>query len=216
MRNALTTSIRLLAVLTAITGLIYPLGVTLLSHLIFPAQAEGSLLREGGHEGERGGNPASEHEGKREDKHPGGRVIGSALIGQSFTDPRYFWGRPSATLPPYNATASSGSNLGPSNPALGDSIRARIDRLRHIDAGNASPVPIDLVTASGSGLDPQISPAAAYYQAPRVARLRGLDETAVRRLVAMCREPRQFGFLGEPRVNVLRLNVALDGLAESR
>ena len=145
-----------------------------------------------------------------------GRTVGSALIGQPFADPRYFWGRPSATTPPYNAAASSGSNLGPSNPALGDSIRARIERLRRFDPQNTSPVPVDLVTASGSGLDPHISPAAAYYQVPRVARLRGLDDAVVRNLVRRCLEPRQFGILGEPRVSVLRLNLALDGLGKSR
>ena len=192
MRNALSTSIRVLAVLTVITGLIYPLGVTLVSRLIFPVQAEGSIVREGG------------------------RAVGSVLIGQSFTEPRYFWGRPSATSPPYNAAASSGSNLGPSNPALGDSIRARVGRLRGSDPQNADPVPVDLVTASGSGLDPDISPAAAYYQVPRIARLRGLDEAVVRSLVSECQRPRQLGILGEPRVNVLRLNVALDALGESR
>lgn len=196
MRTALKISVRVLVVLTAITGLVYPLGITLLSRLIFPVQADGSLVREGGHSG--------------------GLTVGSALIGQSFADPRYFWGRPSATSPPYNAAASSGSNLGPSNPALGDSIRARIEKLRRFDPQNVHPVPVDLVTASGSGLDPHISPAAADYQATRVARWRGLDEAVVRGLVGRCLEPRQFGFLGEARVNVLRLNVALDGLGESR
>ena len=224
MRNALNISVRLLAVFTVITGLAYPLGVTLLSRVIFPFQAEGSLVYEGLPDGSRGAEgagaperrhgdePAGEGAGGRPDR----RVIGSALIGQSFTEPRYFWGRPSATSPPYNASASTGSNLGPSNPALADSIRARIERLRRRDPPSVRPVPVDLVTASGSGLDPQISPAAAYYQVPRFARSRGLDPAAVRNLVDRCLEPRQFGLLGEPRVNVLKLNVALDGLAKSR
>lgn len=226
MRNALNISVRLLAVFTVITGLAYPLGVTLLSSAIFPVQAGGSLVYEKLPEGPRGGESVraeapkkrlgDEREGERADGRPVRRVIGSALIGQSFTNPRYFWGRPSATSPPYNASASTGSNLGPSNPALADSIRARIDRLRRWDPPNTRPVPVDLVTASGSGLDPQISPAAAYYQVPRVARLRGLDAGVVRNLVGRCLEPRQLGFLGEPCVNVLRLNVALDGLAKSR
>lgn len=192
MRHALQTSLRLLLVFTAITGLAYPLGVTLAAHLFFPARAEGSLVR------------------------VGGRTVGSTLIGQSFADPRYFWGRPSATTPPYNAAASSGSNLGPSNPALADSIRARVERLRRSVPPNARRVPVDLVTASASGLDPDISPAAAYYQVPRVARARGRDEASVRALVARCLQPRQWGVLGEPRVNMLKLNLALDAQGESR
>ena len=140
-------------------------------------------------------------------------MVGSVLIGQPFDDPRYFWGRPSATMPfPYNAAASTGSNLGPSNPALVEAVQARMVALRAADPGNSAPVPVDLVTASGSGLDPDISVAAALYQAPRVARVRGLDVEVVRQLVAKYTEGRQLGVLGEPRVNVLKLNLALDGV----
>ncbi len=192
MRSTIRTSILMLAVMTVITGLVYPLGVTLCSRVLLRDKAEGSITR------------------------VSGRAVGSSLIGQAFTSPRYFLGRPSATSPPYNAAASTGSNLGPSNPALGDSIRARIERLRRLDPENARPVPVDLVTSSGSGLDPHISPAAALYQVPRVARLRGLDEEIVRSLVQRFLEPRTLGLLGEPRVNVLKLNLALDGLGESR
>lgn len=180
----------LLLLLTAITGLLYPLAVTGLAQLAFPHQADGSLIR-------RDGKP-----------------VGSTLIGQSFTDPRYFWGRPSATTPqPYDGMASGGSNLGPSNPALTDVVEARITALRAVDPGNHMPVPVDLVTASGSGLDPDISPAAALYQVNRVARVRGLPPAAVRALVTSHTQGRQFLVLGEPRVNVLRLNLALDRLA---
>jgi K+-transporting ATPase ATPase C chain len=187
----LRPAIVLLALLTVLTGLVYPLAATGLARVVFPAQANGSLIRGGA------GSP----------------VLGSALIGQPFSDPRYFWGRPSATTPfPYNAAASSGSNLGPSNPALIAAVQARIAALRAADPGNSQPVPVDLVTASASGLDPDISIAAALYQAPRVARLRGLDVGAMRQLVVQHAEDRQFGILGEPRVNVLKLNLALDGV----
>ena len=175
--------------LTILTGLLYPLAVTGIAHLLFPAQADGSLIVEEG------------------------RIIGSALIGQPFDDPKYFWGRPSATSPfPYNAAASSGSNLGPTNPALLTAVLARIAALKAADPGNVLPVPVDLVTASGSGLDPHISPAAADVQMRRVARARGVDESAVRQFVISHTEGRQFGILGEPAVNVLRLNQALERL----
>jgi len=181
------------ALLTLITGVVYPLLVTGVAQVVFPFRANGSiLLQDGG-------------------------AVGSELIGQSFDDPRYFWGRPSATSAyPYNAfnaetlTGSSGSNYGPLNPALLDAVRARVDALRAAEPGNTAPIPVDLVTASGSGLDPHISVAAALYQVPRVARERGLAEDRVRQLVEEHTEGRQFGFLGEPRVNVLRLNLALD------
>lgn len=183
LRNALV----LLLLMTAVTGVAYPAVVGGLSGLLFPRQADGSLI-------ERDGKP-----------------VGSALIGQSFTAPGYFWGRPSATAPaPNNAAASTGSNLGPTNPALADVVKQRIAALRLADPGNKAPVPVDLVTASGSGLDPDISPAAAEFQAGRVARARGLAVQKVRELVAANTEGRQFGVLGEPRVNVLRLNLALD------
>lgn len=187
MKYQLRPALMVLLMLTLITGLLYPLAVTGLAQLFFPDQANGSLILRGG------------------------QVIGSKLIGQHFDDPKYFWGRPSATAPfPYNAAASGGSNLGPTNPVLIDAIKTRVAVLRAADPGNDLPVPVDLVTASGSGLDPHISPAAASYQAKRVARVRGLDEPVVRRLVSEHTEGRQLGFLGEPRVNVLLLNLALD------
>lgn len=187
MFKLLRQSFMLLLVLTVITGVLYPLAATGLSQWMFPHQANGSLI-------ERDGKP-----------------IGSALIGQSFTDPRYFWGRPSATSPnPYNASASSGSNQGPTNPVLADAVKQRIAALRAADPGNRAPVPVDLVTASGSGLDPEISQAAAQYQLGRVARARGLSGAQVQALVNQSTSGRQLGVLGEPRVNVLRLNLALD------
>jgi potassium-transporting ATPase KdpC subunit len=192
----LRASLVALALLTLLTGVLYPLVVTGVAQLVFPAQANGSLIVE-----------------------PQGRVRGSALIGQPFDDPRYFWGRLSATaVHPYNAfdagalAGSSGSNLGPLNPALAEAARARIDALRAADPQASGPVPVDLVTASGSGLDPHISPAAAEFQLRRVARARGLPEEQVRQLVAEHTEGRDLGFFGEPRVNVLRLNLALDGV----
>ena len=189
MRSQLRPALTMLLILTVLTGLVYPLAVTGLAQLLFPAQANGSLIVRDG------------------------KVIGSKLIGQYFDQPRYFWGRPSATAPfPYNAGASGGSNLGPTNPVLFEAMRARVTALRAADPGNDSPVPVDLVTTSGSGLDPHISPAAALYQVKRVARARGLDEATVKTLVAQNTEGRQFGLLGERRVNVLQLNLALDTL----
>ncbi len=178
-----------LMIFSLIIGVAYPLAVTGLAQALFPAQASGSIIM-------RNGNP-----------------IGSSLIGQFFDDPKYFWGRPSLTQPfPYNAAASSGSNLGQSNPALLRLVQARIASLRAADPDDEKPIPVDLVTASGSGLDPHISPAAAEYQVQRVAKARRLNEARIRGLVAACTEGRQFGILGEARVSVLRLNLALDEL----
>jgi len=188
MASIIRPAVVLFLVMTAITGIIYPFVVTGLAQALFPAQAGGSLVMRGG------------------------QAVGSSLIGQPFADPKYFWSRPSATTPqPYNATGSTGSNLGPLNPALTDGIKARIDALRAADPGNKAPVPVDLVTASASGLDPDISLAAAYYQAPRVARARTLGVEYVRSLIAAHARGRVLGLFGEPRVNVLELNVALDG-----
>ncbi len=176
-----------LLLLTLITGGVYPALVTGLAQLLFPRQANGSLIVRDG------------------------QAVGSELIGQPFADPAYFWGRPSATGPfPYNAAASSGSNLGPTNPALLEAVKGRIEALRQVDPANPAPIPADLVTASASGLDPHISPAAAFYQVARVAKARGLAAEQVKSLVAEYSEGRQWGFLGEPRVNVLKLNLALE------
>lgn len=183
LRPALMT----LLLLTIITGLLYPLAVTGVAQALFPRQANGSLIVQNG------------------------QVLGSSLIGQPFDDPKYFWSRPSATSPfPYNAAASGGSNLGPTNPALIKAMQARVATLTAADPDNPLPIPVDLITASGSSLDPHLSPAAADYQVRRVARARGMDEDVVRRLVAEHTEGRQWGVLGEPRVNVLLVNLALD------
>lgn len=189
MKDQIRPALTMLLLLIVLTGLVYPLAVTGLAQLLFPNQANGSLIVRDG------------------------KVIGSKLIGQYFDKPEYFWSRPSATAPfPYNAAASGGSNLGPTNPALIEAVKTRVAALRAADRGNDLPIPVDLVTASGSGLDPHISPAAALYQVQRVARARGLDETLVQRLVAEHIEERQFKLLGERRVNVLQLNLALDDL----
>jgi K+-transporting ATPase ATPase C chain len=175
------------ALLSAVTGLLYPALVTGAAQALFPYQAEGSLIVQGG------------------------KAVGSELIGQTFTSPRYFWGRPSATAPMgNNAAGSGGSNQGPTNPALADAVQARIEALKAADPGNQAPVPVDLVSASASGLDPHISMAAARYQAARVARERGLTLEAVQRLIQAHTEARDLAVLGEPRVNVLKLNLALD------
>src|SRR5437870_8412420 len=176
-----------LVVLSAVTGIAYPAVVTVIAQVVFPHQANGSLIVKDG------------------------KVVGSALIGQPFDDPKYFWGRPSATTPfGYNASSSSGSNQGPTNPDLIKAVQARVDALRAADPGNTAPVPVDLVTASGSGLDPHISPAAALYQIQRVAKARGMDVAALRELVEQHIEGRTLGLLGEARVNVLAVNLALD------
>ncbi|HTT37044.1 MAG TPA: potassium-transporting ATPase subunit KdpC [Burkholderiales bacterium] len=187
MLRELKPAFLMLIVFTVLTGLVYPSVVTGIGQVLFPRQANGSLI---------------ERDGK---------AVGSELIGQPFSSPKYFWSRPSATSPyPYNAASSSGSNLGPTNPALTDAVAARVKALRDADPDNKAPVPVDLVTSSGSGLDPHISPAAAEYQVNRVARARSLDPSKVRALVAQSTQGRQLGFLGEPRVNVLELNLALD------
>ena len=186
MTSQLRPAFFMLLIFTLITGVIYPLVVTGIAQVIFPSQANGSLIM------------------------ADGKAVGSELIGQKFDDPKYFWGRLSAAG--YNAAASSGSNYGPMNPALMDMVQARIDALKAADPDNTLPIPVDLVTASASGLDPHISIAAALYQVHRVATARGLSEAEVQSLVEQYTEGRQFGIFGEPRVNVLKLNLALDGL----
>lgn len=187
MKTLIRPAISLFVLLTAITGVAYPLVVTGIAKVTFPESANGSLIvREG-------------------------KAVGSRLIGQNFTDPKYFWGRPSATSPqPNNASASSGSNQGPLNPALVDAVKGRIDALKAADPGNTRAVPADLVNASASGLDPHISPAAAEYQIERIAKARHLDPYVVKALVKTNTEDRQWRVFGEPRVNVLELNLALD------
>ncbi len=175
-----------LAIFTVLTGVIYPLLMTGVAQVLFPHEANGSIITEGG------------------------RAVGSDLIGQPFDDPRYFWGRPSATSPAFNGAASSGSNLGPLNPDLKKQVQERVQALRAADPGNRAAVPVDLVTTSGSGLDPHISRAAAEYQAGRVARIRGMDTASIRKLIDDASAGRQLGVLGEPVVNVVKLNLALD------
>lgn len=189
MKDLIRPALSLFVMLTVVTGVVYPFAVTGIAR-VFPGQADGSLILRDG------------------------KAVGSRLIGQNFSDPKYFWGRPSATSPqPYNAAASGGSNLGPLNPALADAVKVRVAALRAADPGNTLPIPQDLVTASGSGLDPEISPAAALYQVGRIARVRHLDVAAVRAMVENHIQGRQLGVLGEPRVNVLALNLDLDRLA---
>ena len=187
MKNVIRPAIVLFVLLSALTGVIYPFAVTGAARAVFPTKAAGSLVV------------------------LDGTTVGSTLIGQNFSDPKHFWGRPSATAPmAYNASASGGSNQGPLNPALVDAVKGRIEALRAADPGNTAPVPVDLVTASASGLDPHISPAAARYQAPRVARVRNLQPDRVEQLIEDNTETPWLGFLGESRVNVLTLNLALD------
>jgi K+-transporting ATPase ATPase C chain len=188
----LRAAFSIFVLLTIATGIVYPLLITVVAQAIFPHQAGGSLIVDGD-----------------------GKIVGSALIGQPFDDPKYFWSRPSATGPvPYNAAVSSGSNLGPTNDTLAKAVSDRVQALQAADPDNKTPVPVDLVTTSGSGLDPHISPAAAEYQLSRVARVRGMDPATVRKLVAEQTAGRTFGVLGEPRVNVLLLNRALDALSK--
>jgi len=190
MKTLIRPAVSLFVVMSVITGVLYPLAVTGVARLAFPDQAAGSLVLKDG------------------------KPIGSSLIGQNFSDPKYFWGRPSATAPmPYNAGGSGGSNLGPLNPALVDAVKGRVEALKAADPGNAALVPVDLVTASASGLDPEISVAAARYQVSRVARVRKLAPERVQALVQQHTEGRLLGLLGEPRVNVLALNLALDQAA---
>lgn len=191
MLKELKPALLVLALMTVLTGVAYPLLVTGIAQGLFSDQANGSLIEQDG------------------------KIVGSALVGQPFSDPKHFWSRPSATGPvPYNAGASSGSNLGPLNPALEEAVKARIDALKAADPTQTAPIPVDLVTASASGLDPHISPAAARWQAPRIARLHGLSEAEVAKLIDANTDGRQLGLLGEPRVNVLTLNLALDRLGK--
>ncbi len=187
MKTLLRPAVSLFVLLTAITGIVYPLAVTGVAKVAFPEAADGSLIVKDG------------------------KAVGSRLIGQNFTDPKYFWGRPSATGPmPYNASASGGSNQGPLNPALVDAAKGRIDALKAADPDNKQPIPADLVNASASGLDPHISPETAAYQITRIASQRQLPPADLKALVSQHTEGRQWGVFGEPRVNVLQLNIALD------
>lgn len=188
MISIIRPAIVLVLAMTFVTGVAYPLAVTGCAQLLFPEKANGSIIRRDG------------------------EAVGSMLIGQLFTDPKYLWSRPSATVRvPNDAAASSGSNLGPTNPALLEVVSRRVTGLRTADPGNSAPIPLDLVTASGSGLDPHLSPAAAEFQSARIARARGVSEVEVHRAIGRCTEGRQLGLLGEPRVNVLCVNLALDG-----
>ncbi len=192
MNAMIRPAVSLFVVLTVVTGVLYPLAVTGVAKAAFPHQAAGSLIVQGG------------------------KTVGSSLIGQNFTDPRYFWGRPSATAPMAdNGQGSGGSNLGPLNPALTDAIKARVEALRAADPGNKAAVPVDLVTSSASGLDPEISVAAAQYQAARIARLRGVAPQVVAGIIARHTQGRLFGLLGEPRVNVLDMNLELQHASAS-
>ena len=189
MNTIIRPAIVLFLVMSVLTGIVYPFAVTGLAQLLFHDQADGSLVV------------------------ANGQAVGSRIIGQSFSDPKYFWSRPSATAPqPYNGLASGGSNQGPLNPALTDAVKSRVDALKAADPTNALPIPVDLVTASASGLDPDISIAAARYQAARIARVRGLEPAAVQSLIDAHAHGRLLGLIGEPRVNVLELNLALDAL----
>ncbi len=190
MLSNLKPAVMMLLLLTTLTGVIYPALVTVFAQVFYADKANGSLIKD-----------------------QQGTLLGSHLIGQTFSDPKYFWGRASATSPyPYNAAASSGSNLGPTNPALLDLVKSRVAALQAVDPDNKTPVPVDLVTASGSGLDPHISPAAADYQVGRIAKMRNIDPGKIRNLVQSHTEARQWGVLGEPSVNVLTLNLALDAV----
>lgn len=190
MKTLLRPAFSLFVALTVVTGIAYPLAVTAIAKVAFPEEAAGSLIVKDG------------------------KTVGSRLIGQNFSDPKYFWGRPSATAPqPYNASASGGSNLGPLNPALTQAVKGRIEALKAADPGNTRAIPADLVTASASGLDPHISPAAADYQVERVARARQIDPATLKAMVEKNTEERQWGIFGEARVNVLELNLALDTLS---
>lgn len=189
MREQIRSAILMFVILSLLTGIFYPVFITGVAYIFFPHQATGSML------------------------YQNNKLLGSALIGQEFTDPKYFWGRISETSPvAYNSSSSSGSNLGPSNPALIERVKARIRTLKEFDPNNTNPVPIDLVTSSASGLDPHISIAGAYYQIPRVARMRGLTEDTVKAIVNKHTNSRIFGLIGEPIVNVLELNLELDSI----
>lgn len=221
MATVLRPACVIFAALTLVTGVAYPLAVTLIAQGAFQHQSHGSLVWSNPDPGLADDDGPSAYrdwwgQGDPSDSDRKDLPIGSELIGQSFTSPKYFWGRPSATGPTaYNAAASTGSNYGPTNPAQFDAVRLRIEGLRAANPDDKSSIPVELVTASASGLDPHISPAAADYQVPRVAKARGLGEYEIRRLIAELTEGRTLGILGEPRINVLRLNLALDTLSIS-